>query len=885
VATGAAPSRGIHVSGSCPHDHISRIATLAVAFSCLTTPTRAQSQRPDGRAPGLVASDTVVVTPGERYDAGWLHRALLGADYRDLWTTPIAVPVLDLGAFAGGLRPEQRGGGMQTRSLRFEAANDREYVFRTLDKDHSRALPPELRETLVEEIFQDQVATLHPAGALVVSRLLDATDIRHVDPQLVVLPDDARLGEFRAEFAGLLGTLEERPGKGFDESPQAAGAAQVISTERLFERMTKSPATRVDARAYLQARLFDVFVGDRDRHRDQWRWARFGPEDSVAWQPIPRDRDMAFARNDGLVLSIARGSYPQLVTFKKNYPSMLGLNWNAREIDRRLLPALERAVWDSVARELQLVLTDSVIRDAIAVMPPPFIERNAAELTRELMARRDKLREAAAEFYALHAREVDFHGTEQPDLALVTHHDDGSMEVSLSAQDAASRSPGERGQAYLSRRFVPDETNEVRIYLLQGDDRVVVRGARAGGITLRVVGGEGNDHVIDSAHAGGRAIEFYDASGENRVSPESSVDVDRRPYTPPPTQRPQDPPRDWGQEWRPASWTSYAPEIGLFVGTGRTLFRYGFREDPYASRTTFQVGYAIEAGKARAQLITELRQSNSRRYATLLARASGIEVIRFYGLGNETTADAPDEFFEVSHSQFRLVPSYVLPLGPRGILSLGAVAQYSSTKDNSSTFVGTTRPYGSGEFGQVGARLEVEVDGRDRPVAATRGVHAIVGGTLYPSLWDVESTFGEMHAVAATYLTAAGRLRPTLALRAAGQRVWGTFPFHESAFVGGGSSLRGWGEQRFAGEASLYGTAELRLFLTRFFLVLPTDLGIFGLVDAGRVFAEGESSSEWHRGIGGGIWIAPVERKHTVSLAIVHSEERTGVYLRSGFLF
>jgi hypothetical protein len=873
------------VSGSCPFHYISRIAALTAALGCLTTPTLAQERRPDRGAPRLVASDTVVVVPGARYDAGWLHRALLGADYRDLWTTPIAVPVLDLGAFAGGLTPQQRGGGMQTRSLRFEAANDREYAFRTLDKDHSRALPPALRETLVEEIFQDQVATLHPAGALIVARLLDATDIRHVDPQLVVLPDDARLGEFRPEFAGLLGTLEERPGKGFDESPQAAGAAQVISTERLFERMAKSPVTLVDARAYLEARLFDIFVGDRDRHRDQWRWARFGPEDSVAWQPIPRDRDMAFARNDGLVLSIARGSYPQLVTFKKDYPSMLGLNWNAREIDRRLLPALERAVWDSVARELQRVLTDSVIRDAVSVMPRPFIERNASELTRELLARRDKLHEAAAEFYALHAREVDVQGTEVPDLALVTHYEDGSMEVSLSARGGGSSSSSEAGDPYLHRRFVPDETKEVRIYLHQGDDRVVVRGASAGPITLRVVGGDGNDQVLDSARAGGRAIEFYDASGENRVSPGSSIDVDRRPYTPPPTERAQDPPRDWGQEWRPASWTSYAPEIGLFVGTGRTLFRYGFREDPYASRTTFQVGYAIEAGKARAQIATEFRESNSRRYATLLARASGVEIIRFYGLGNETTADESDEFFEVSHSQLRLVPSYVFPLGSSAGLSLGAVAQYSSTEDNANTFVGATRPYGSGTFGQIGARMEVELDGRDRPTAATRGVHLIAGGTVYPSLWDVERTFGEIHGTAATYLTGRGRLEPTLALRAGGQRVWGTFPFHESAFIGGGSSLRGWGEQRFAGEASLYGNAELRIFLGRFLLVLPMDFGLFGLADAGRVFADGEDSDEWHTGLGGGLWIAPVERKYTLSLAIAHSEERTGVYLRSGFLF
>ncbi|HJU65642.1 MAG TPA: BamA/TamA family outer membrane protein, partial [Gemmatimonadaceae bacterium] len=783
-------------------------AAFAVAFA--SPPAHSQAQRADSIGVPLMASDTAVITPGAQYDAGWLHRFLLGADYRELWTTPIPVPVLDLNAFAGGLKPEERGGGMQTRSLRFEGGNGREYVFRTLDKDHSRALPPALRETLVERIFQDQVATLHPAGALIVSRLLDATDIRHVDPQLVVLPDDPRLGEFRAEFARQLGTLEERPGKGFDESPQAAGATQVISTERLFERMAESPRTRVDARLYLKARLFDVFVGDRDRHRDQWRWARFGPEDSVSWEPIPRDRDMAFARNDGLMLSIARGQHPQLVTFKKDYPSMLGLNWNAREIDRRILPALNREVWDSVARGLQRALTDSAIRSAVSVMPPPFLAKNADELTAELMARRDRLHEAAAEFYELHAREVDFQGTNQRDLAEVTHHADGSMEVSLSALEETSVDSA----IYLQRRFHPHDTKEVRVYLHQGDDRVIVRGDRASQIELRVIGGDGDDELIDSVRTSGKDIRFYDASGENRVSPGASVDVDTRAYTPPATERPQDPPRDWGHEWRPASWTSYAPEIGLFVGTGRTLFRYGFREDPYASRTTFQIGYALEAGKARAQMATELRRSNSRSYATLLARASGIEVIRFYGLGNETTAEQADRFFRVNHSQYLLVPSYVMPLSRRGWLSLGGVAQYSSTEDEEGTLLGLAGPYGAGTFGQIGARAEVDLDGRDRPIASTRGVHLTVGGTLYPAVWDVENTFGELHGTAAAYFTGAMRIQPTLALRAGARRVWGTFPFHESAFLGGGSTVRGWGEQRFAGHSAVYGNAELRLFLT-----------------------------------------------------------------------
>ena len=115
--------------------------------------------------------------------------------------------------------------------------------------------------------------------------------------------------------------------------------------------------------------------------------------------------------------------------------------------------------------------------------------------------------------------------------------------------------------------------------------------------------------------------------------------------------------------------------------------------------------------------------------------------------------------------------------------------------------------------------------------------------------------------------------------------MWGTFPFHDAAFVGGASSLRGWGEQRFAGHASVDGNAELRLFLTRYFLVVPGEFGVFALADAGRVYAAPERSHAWHTGVGGGVWVAPLARGNTISLAVARGRERTGVYVRSGFLF
>ena len=68
--------------------------------------------------------------------------------------------------------------------------------------------------------------------------------------------------------------------------------------------------------------------------------------------------------------------------------------------------------------------------------------------------------------------------------------------------------------------------------------------------------------------------------------------------------------------------------------------------------------------------------------------------------------------------------------------------------------------YGSGNFGEIGAGVSLLHDSRDRRTAATRGLLLEVGGNLYPGVWDVDSTFGEVEAVAATYLTAHVPLEP-----------------------------------------------------------------------------------------------------------------------------
>ncbi|MEX1050401.1 MAG: CYTH domain-containing protein, partial [Gemmatimonadales bacterium] len=186
-------------------------------------------------------------------------------------------------------------------------------------------------------------------------------------------------------------------------------------------------------------------------------------------------------------------------------------------------------------------------------------------------------------------------------------------------------------------------------------------------------------------------------------------------------------------------------------------------------------------------------------------------------------------------------------------MSAGPDLRYSTTDPAPGSVADRERPYGVEPFGQAGLQAQVVGDWRDHPVAPTAGTRVVLRGRVYPAVWDVVDPFAVLQAVGSIYLTAPVAARPTLAVRAGAERVVGRFPFHEAATVGGSETLRGVTAQRFAGRTSAYGGADLRLRLGEVLVVLPAAVGLLGLVDVARVWADGETSGRWHRSVGGGV--------------------------------
>jgi hypothetical protein len=813
-----------------------------------------------------VPDSTATVVPGAAFRAGGLHRFLLGSTWRQLWTTPIQVPVLDLDRTGGGLVASERGGSKQTRSLRFRSADGRVLVFRALEKDPTQTWPEPLRESPARRLAEDQISALLPAGALVVSALEDAAGLLHARPALFLLPDDPRLGEWRAEFAGNLGLVEERlRGRG-DLVEAALGAREVAGTDALFERLDGSGAHRVDGAAYLAARLFDLFVGDWDRHADQWSWARFNDEDLRVWRPVPRDRDWALSRLDGPLYGLLRLYLPKYQSFGERYGSIWGLTLSAEPLDRRLLSWLDRAAWDSVVADLAARLDDDVIAGAVDRLPPGFAGAGPG-LRRALGRRRADLPRAAARFYAQLAGTVELHGSGREERVEVAREADGAVTVTMATRGVAASAR--------RRRFVPGETREIRIRLGGGDDLLRVTGTGPDRIRLRVVGGDGRDRL----DVGSARLLVYDEERPDGTGP--GVRLRTRPYAAPPGP----PPRDWGRIWSVTPWFEVAPEVGLLLGGGPVLTRYGFRKRPYAARIALRAAPATARGGLNADLSADVRFERPDLRLTVYAAALDLDVVRYFGYGNETVRTGDGSFHHVVQRDLRLEPGLEWQAG-RARLGLGAFLRASRADLDRPSLLAAERPYGSGRFRQAGIRVTAGVDTRDRPAYPERGVQVAASLRAAPGVLDVPRAYATARVEAAAYATARDApASPTLALRAGAERAFGTAPFFEAPAIGGRSSLRGLNSRRFLGDAAAWGGAEVRTVLGPLTVVVPGEWGLFVLGDAGRVWQDGEQSRRWHTAAGGGLWVALLERRSTMSVTAARSGERTRVYVRAGMQF
>lgn len=809
-------------------------------------------------------TDSVVhVKISDLYDKGKFHRFLMGDNYRELWNTEVEFPVFDISSEKGGLQILKRGGGQQTRSIRMEDKNGKQYVLRSVNKYVEKALTDNLQNTIVVDVVQDGISASNPFSAITVPLMADAAGVMHTNPKIVWVPDDPRLGIYRKDLANDVFLFEERPAGNRDDVESLQRSKKIVNTAKVIDKTQNDHDYRVEQKTVVRARLFDILINDWDRHDDQWRWASFKDGKKTTYQPIPRDRDQVYFINQGPVMWLATRNWAmrKFQGFDYTINDVKGLGFNARYFDRSFMTEPNLDDWNSIVNDIQKNVTDSVIDNAINTLPPNIYDLTGVEIENKLKSRRDLLRTSAEEYYLFLSEAVDVVGTNERELFDVQRLENGNTQVTVSG---LSNKKGKIKEEFYSREFKYDETKEIRLYGLKGKDSFKLSGNGKKGIKVRIIGGKGNDSIVDNSKVRGCAKKtiVYDRKDKKNsiikgketklhLSKKKSINTyDRKQFT--------------FNKTTPLLLVGYNIDDGIFVGGGTLINRYNFRdstEHKITGRLAFQTGaFAIDY----IGLFTSISQTFDLTLDASLSFPRNVD--NYFGLGNETEKITNDKkYYRVRYSYSWLNPMLKHTLSDEFSWSFGAFYQYFKVTDTSDRYIGDiynelldSTAYLPHHYAGINAKYTL--DTRDHKVLAKRGILWETEALGFYSVREEGKNFVKLRSDLSFYLSFKKDPRVIFAFRFGGATNIGEYEFYHANFLGGKTNLRGFRSNRFAGDHSFYQNTEIRLKLLNIkSYVFNGQTGILLFNDFGRVWVDGENSSKWHDGYGIGVWLTPFD--------------------------
>lgn len=790
-------------------------------------------------------------TPSKRW---WM-----GTNYRREWLTPVKAPVINLSTEHGGLTPVKRGGGKQTKSLRFEDPQGREYTLRSIQKFiTSKTLPGDLQSEAAADLVSDGVSASYPYAALSVGTLADAAGIPHGNAKLVYIGDDPKLGEYKADFANMLALYEQRlpdsVKKGFD-------------TDEVADKLKDDNDNDVDQAALLRVRILDMFMMDLDRHEDQWIWGAWDNGKGKTYFPIAKDRDQAFYINDGFLPGIVKWPWlvPQLEGFKPKAKNINRFNFAARNLDRFFLNQLTEAEWKQETERFLATMTDAVIDKALDQQPHEIRSISADKIKATLKARRQYLAAEMLQYYRFLAEIVNITGSDKKELFEITRNDDGSVNV----QVYKINKEGNQSTKMYDRTFDASVTEELRLYGFGGEDKFTVKGSNDK-IRVRMIGGDGEDAFENTGSSEGAIV--YDSAGgnnkltgklRNRMSNDTIVNSYKRIY----------------YEYNkviPFVAIGFNQDDGLFIGPSFKVIRHGFRKEPYKNLHEFSFKYAFSTKAFNARWYSE--------YIGVFGRKSDLltdldikapnNTTNFFGYGNESDYDKDIYSFRYYRARYSLGDISILlrkNFSPKVNLTVGPTYQFYSLdetdKFNAVRYI-TTAPFNGLDPSTLyekqsyfGGKLSLSVDTRNSKAMTRKGIVwqtnlrylSGLSDASYDKVTQLNSEF--------TFYLPLGKVA-VLANRIGGGHNFGDgFEFYQSQYLGMEDNLRGYRKFRFAGQSKFFTNTELRMKLANLKTYLfPASFGILAFVDNGRVWADGYPDGKMHTGYGGGFWFAPLNR-------------------------
>lgn len=807
-----------------------------------------------------------------------------GDHYRSLYGKNITVPVVTLDTLYGGLTLLRRGGGFQTRSIKVKGENGKIYVLRAVKKSALQFLQAslftnvfvedELNDTYSENLLLDFYTSSYPFANFAIPDLSDAIGLYHTNPRLIYIPKHPYLKNYNIDHGNTLYFIEEHPDDTFLNLKSFGKPDAIVSTDDVLKNIIKDEKYQVDEESFIKARIFDMLIGDWDRHADQWKWSQFNvSDDKVMYRPIPRDRDQAFSKFDGAFIDVLKFIVPDARIFQSYGESNKNIKWlmtSGNKIDRAFLQKTYKEDWIKQAEFIQEYLTDEVIDQAFSKLPKEAQNLSDTEIKEILIIRRDKLVDLATRYYDYLNNLVVITGTNKDDFIEITRYDE-QTKVSVYRKKKSKKI------LYKERIINSNETEEIWVYALDDDDEILVNGSGKKPIFTRIIGGQNNDsYTIEN----GKNVKVYDyKSKPNTIVKKGSAVIKLQDIY---ANNVYDYTKKISKVNTFIPLIGYNPDDGFQIKIKDTYTIKGFKSDPFYRKFTVDAGYYFATQGFDLKFESRFTQTFGKwDFNTGFHFTNDNYTVNFFGLGNET--QNPDEELGMDYNRVR---TEILQ-GTVGVLKKGFYGselginfaiekiEVEPTEGRFITDYYSDNPeFFDQDFGYLNLNVDYNYSSYDLVANPKKGMNVEFKTGVRSNINDIENTYGYIYPKLEFYNPLTKNKKLVLKTMAQGQFILGNdFEFFQSAQLGAGTGLRGYRKQRFQGNSSLAFGADLRYSFNKIRTSLfPMQLGVFGGYDIGRVWLKEESSGVWHDDIGGGFWLNILDSIST-QLGLFASEE------------
>lgn len=833
-------------------------------------------------APILIKDSITVVANAKYGKASRFKKFFLGENYRKEWAAETTLPLLKLSQLNGGLSPVKQGGGMQSVSLRLTDPTGREWALRSVNKRTESLIPEELHGTFVQDVLDDATSAQHPYSALMIPTLANAVNVPHAHPIIGVVAQDSILGEYAPLFEHTVALLEEREPLGdSDNSPKAVRKLQEDNDDNFKPK------------AYLRARMLDVLVSDWDRHEDQWRWYnenRDSTDRDKDYIPIPRDRDQALRVTQGFLMKDIYQQFvnPVMQGFTMGIPNIRYSLFKSRFLNAHPSNQLSHKEWTKEVSQFVSRLTDSVLWASVHSLPQSSIAIRGEQIFRILQSRRDALPEAMEEYYNFINNIVDIHLSDKNEKVEISSTKNKSLNVKVSKINK----DGKVTKALMDKTYKDALTKEIRLYLSEGKDSVVIDNASSP-IKLRIIGDSmPKTYVISQSKS---KIRLYENTKESTFLGNAhrvKLHYDRDSLNT------QFVPVNLYNTWLPLLTAGYNADDGFSLGLGAAYtHQRGFRKTPFTYKQQLTVATAFRTGAYkihyRGEWIAVVGDADI--VVDALAKAPD-NTQNFFGVGNNSLflkEQYGAKYYRSRFNIFNINPQLRWKPSPTLNFAIGPHIQFYhlDPTENENRFILNPQALHSYDSLSItkdkafaGINAFLTQDSRNRKINPSRGLYIEAALNSYFGLNQYSKNSAQLSGAVTGYFSAFNE-GIIFANRIGGGTVVGNPTFYQYLFLGGHENLRGFRQYRFAGQQMVYNNIEARVKVHDVkSYVLPGEFGFMGMYDIGKVWAKGYNNDKFHQGIGGGIYYI-VANALPLHLVMTKSKEGWYPYFSTGFRF